>query len=65
VVVAAARVAETRRGVAPELCLDDLALERVAAGAVPEGWRGAALGLDFAGFVTGSRAVALPGVWIP
>lgn len=65
VVVAAARVAETRRGVAPELCLDDLALERVAAGAVPEGWRGAALGPDFAGFVTGSRAVALPGVWIP
>jgi ribonuclease D len=58
---AAARVAETKSGVAPELLLDEDTLSRLFSGAPIENWRRSALGDEFLAFLGCKSSMALPG----
>ncbi len=60
----AARTAETERGVAPELVLNDATVERLANGLAIEAWRDLALGEGFREFMLGRKGIVLPGRWV-
>jgi ribonuclease D len=62
---AAARIAETTTGVAPELLLDEDTLARLFSGKPIENWRRSAFGDQFSAFLAGKLALALPGVFLP
>ncbi len=62
-VMAAARTAESQRGVAVELALNGPALERIAVGEPLEDWRILALGPEFFAFLKGGVTLSMPGIW--
>lgn len=62
-VLAAGRVVESRRGIAPELVLNEATLERLYGGRPIEAWRKIGLGPEFMAFVAGEKAIVLPGEW--